>query len=88
MGNSINLEESTLVRATIDRVRQETAKKASVDSILRIMRARFQGELPADLRECLERHTQDELNVILERSATAASAEEILTKPRGASFDR
>jgi hypothetical protein len=88
MGNSINLEESTLVRATIDRVRQETAKKTSVDSILRIMRARFQGELPADLRERLEKHTQDELNGILERSATAAFAEEVLTKPWGPNFDR
>ena len=81
MGNSVNLEKSTLVRATIDRVRQETAKKASIDSILRIMRARFQDEFPADLRQRLDRYSQDELGEIVERSATAASAEEALTKP-------
>ena len=81
MGNSVNLEKGTLVRATIDRVRRETAKKASIDNIVRIMRARFQDELPADLRERLETHTQEELDEIIERSATAASAEEALTKP-------
>jgi hypothetical protein len=51
------------------------------------MRARFRDNLPVDLRERLERHTQDELDEIVERSATASSAEEALTKPRGSNFD-
>lgn len=83
MGNSVNLEESTLVRATIDRVRRETAKKASIDNIVRILRARFQDELPTHLRERLEMHSQEELDEIIERSATSASVEEALAKPHG-----
>jgi hypothetical protein len=81
MGIPVNLEESTLVRATIDRVRQESAKKASIDNIVRFMRSRFQNHLPPDLRERLEKHTQEELDEIVERSATAASAEAALELP-------
>jgi hypothetical protein len=84
MGIPVNLEESTLVRATIDRVR----KKTSIEYIVTVMRSRFQDKLPADLRERLESHTQDELNEIVERSATASSAEEALTKPPATDFDR
>ncbi|MBR0684414.1 hypothetical protein JQ594_00665 [Bradyrhizobium manausense] len=88
MGNSVNLEQSTLVREAIDRVRRETAKKATIDNIVRIMRARFQDELPADLRKRLERHAQVELDEVVERSATAASAEEALAKWTRVNFDR
>jgi hypothetical protein len=84
MGIPVNLEESTLVRATIDRVR----KKTSIENIVTVMRSRFQDKLPADLRERLESHTQDELNEIVERSATASSAEEALTKSPATDFDR
>jgi hypothetical protein len=52
------------------------------------MRWRFQDKLPADLRERLESHTQDELNEIVERSLTAGSAEEALTKPTATDFGR
>jgi hypothetical protein len=88
MGIPVNLEESTLVRATIDRVRQESAKKTSIENIVTVMRSRFQDKLPADLRERLESHTQDELNEIVERSLTAGSAEEALTKPTATDFGR
>jgi Holliday junction resolvasome RuvABC ATP-dependent DNA helicase subunit len=88
MGIPVNLEESTLVRATIDRVRQESVKNTSIDNIVRVLRSRFQDKLPTDLRERLDRYSQDELDEIVERSATAASAEEALTKPPASSFDR
>jgi hypothetical protein len=52
------------------------------------MRARFQDELPADLRERLDNYSQNELDEIVERSATAASAEEALRKRPGTNFDR
>jgi hypothetical protein len=78
MGIPVNLEESTLVRATIDRVRQETVKKASIDNIVKFMRSRFRNDVPTDLKERLERHTQEELDEIVERSATAASVEAAL----------
>ena len=41
MGIPVNLEESTLVRATTDRVRHEILKKGSIDNIVRFMRLRF-----------------------------------------------
>jgi hypothetical protein len=79
MGTPVNLEESTLLRATIDRVRLESVKK----TIVRFMRARFRDKLPVDLQERLERLTQEELDEIVERSATVASAEDALTKRPG-----
>jgi hypothetical protein len=88
MGIPVNLEESTLVRATIDRVRQESVKKTSIDNIVRFMRSRFQDKLPTDLRERLDRYSQDELDEIVERSATSASAEEALPGPAGTNLDR
>ena len=86
MGIPVNLEESTLVRATIERVRKESAKKASIDNIIKIMRSRFQDDLPPDLRERLEKYSQDELHRIAARSATTASAEQVLTKPPASNF--
>jgi hypothetical protein len=45
MGIPVNLEESTLVRATIDRVREETKRKDSIDYIIRSLHI-FIRELP------------------------------------------
>jgi hypothetical protein len=88
MGIPVNLEESTLVRATIDRVRQESVKNTSIDNIVRVLRSRFQDKLPTDLRERLDRYSQDELDEIVERSGTSASAEEALPGPAGTNLDR
>ena len=49
MGLPVNLEESTLLRGTFDRVRAET----SIDDTLEVLEARLPGALPADLKQRL-----------------------------------
>jgi hypothetical protein len=84
MGLPVNLEESTLLRGTFDRVRTET----SIDDILEVLEARFPGALPADLKQRLADLGRDELKDALRRSATAASVEEALAKPSGTTHGR
>jgi hypothetical protein len=82
MGIPVNLEDSTLIRPTIDRVRRET----SIDLILRSLRSRFSGQLPADLPEQLGKLTIEELQDAFDRSTTATSVDDVLTaiSPRSA----
>jgi hypothetical protein len=84
MGLPVNLEESTLLRGTFDRVRAET----SIDDILEVLEARLPGALPADLKQRLADLGRDELKDVLRRSATAASVEEALAKPAGTTHGR
>ena len=84
MGLPVNLEESTLLRGTFDRVRAET----SIDDTLEVLEARLPGALPADLKQRLADLGRDELKDVLRRSATAASVEEALTKPAGTTHGR
>jgi len=84
MGLPVNLEESTLLRGTFERVRAET----SIDDILEVLEARLPGALPADLKHRLADLGRDELKDVLRRSATAASVEEALAKTIGTTHGR
>jgi len=84
MGLSVNLEESTLLRETFERVRAET----SINGILAVLEARFPGALPVDLKQRLADLGRDELKDVLRRSATAASVEEAVAKPAGTTHGR
>jgi hypothetical protein len=75
MGIPVNLEDSTLIRPTIDRVRRET----SIDLILRALRSKFAGQVPAELPEQLEKLTLEELQEAFDRSTTATSVDDVLT---------
>jgi hypothetical protein len=77
MGIPVNIEDSTLVRPVIERVREETLHASSIDSITRVLRSRF-DRLPADLGSRLEKLTQEELNQILDRAGTAESIDATL----------
>jgi hypothetical protein len=77
MGIPVNIEDSTLVRPVIERVREETLHASSIDSITRVLRSRF-DRLPDDLAAKLENLSQDELNQILDRAGTAESIETAL----------
>jgi len=70
------------------RVEGRLAGQVTIDNIVRVLRSRFQDKLPTDLRERLDRYSQDELDEIVERSATSASAEEALPEPAGTNLDR
>jgi hypothetical protein len=74
MGIPVNLEDSTLIRPTIDRVRRET----SIDLILRSLRSKFVGQVPAELPEQLEKLTIEELQEAFDRSTTATSINDVL----------
>jgi hypothetical protein len=52
MGISVDLEDSNFVRPTIDRARRET----TVDLIIRSLRTKFAGQVPADLSGHLEKY--------------------------------
>jgi hypothetical protein len=77
MGIPVNIEDSTLVRPIIERVREETLHASSIDSITRVLRSRF-DRLPADLGARLEKFTQEELNQILDHAGTAESIDAAL----------
>jgi hypothetical protein len=83
VGIPVNLEESTLVRATIDRVRQESVKKTSIDNIVRVLRSRFQDKLPTDLRERLDRYSQDELTRLWSGARPPLPQKRHFRSPRG-----
>ena len=68
-------------KETAERVQRETAERVrqqTIDTIVTIMRRRFNEDVPAGLRQRLESYAQDELRDITVRAATAASAEEAL----------
>lgn len=75
MGISVDLEDSTLVRPTIDRARRET----TVELILRSLRTRFAGQVPSDLPQQLEKLSMEDLQDAFDRSTTATSVEDVLT---------
>jgi hypothetical protein len=77
MGIPVNIEDSTLVRPVIERVREETLHASSIDSITRVLRSRF-DRLPADLGARLEKLSQDELNRVLDQAGTAESIDAAL----------
>jgi hypothetical protein len=77
MGIPVNIEDSTLVRPVIERVREETLHASSIDSITRVLRSRF-DRLPADLGAKLEKLSQDELNRVLDQAGTAGSIDAAL----------
>ena len=77
MGIPVNIEDSTLVRPVIERVREETLHASSIDSITRVLRSRF-DRLPANLGAKLEKLSQDELNRVLDQAGTAESIDAAL----------
>jgi hypothetical protein len=74
MGISVDLEDSTLVRPTIDRARRET----TIDLIIRSLRTKFAGQVPADLAVHLEKLSMEELQEAFDRSTTATSVDDVL----------
>jgi hypothetical protein len=78
MGIPVNIEDSTLVRPVIERVREETLRASSIDSITRVLRSRF-DRLPSDLSARLEKLSQEELNQVLDRAGTAESIDAALS---------
>jgi len=63
-----------------ERVRQEMA-----DTVVTAMQRRFKNDVPDDLRERLEKYSQEELYEVVVRIVTAASAEEALGPDDGSS---
>jgi hypothetical protein len=74
MGISVDLEDSTLVRPTIDRARRET----TIDLIIRSLRTKFADQVPADLSGHLEKLSIEELQEAFDRSTTATSINDVL----------
>jgi hypothetical protein len=74
MGISVDLEDSTLVRPTIDRARRET----TIDLIIRSLRTKFADQVPADLSGHLEKLSIEELQEAFDRSMTATSVDDVL----------
>jgi hypothetical protein len=74
MGISVDFEESTLVRPTIDRARRET----TVDLIIRSLRTKFADQVPVDLPQQLEKLSTEELQQAFDRSTTATSVDDFL----------
>ncbi|MBI5131526.1 MAG: hypothetical protein HZA66_18975 [Rhodopseudomonas palustris] len=74
MGISVDLEDSTLVRPTIDRARRKTA----VELIIRSLRARFAGQVPDDLPQQLEQLSMEALQEAFDRSTMATSVDDIV----------
>ncbi len=71
---TIELEKNPFLREIVEHVR----KVCSIENIAIVLRARFGVSLPEDLSERLQELPQQELDEMMGRSATAATADEVL----------
>lgn len=74
MGIPVNLEDSTLLKETFDRVRNNE----KVNDVLEVLKARFPDALPADIEDRLTGLSPEELTEMLRKSATVKNIEEAL----------
>lgn len=77
--------EERLRREAEERLRREadgSLWQQTAAAVVRAMHGRFKKDVPVDLRERLEKYTQEELFDVIARLGTAISAEEALgTEP-------
>lgn len=76
MGIPVDLEKSTLLRETFDRIRKE----AAVETLMVILQAKFSKPLPVDIKDRLSALTPEDLKETIRRAATAASIKEVLAR--------
>jgi hypothetical protein len=77
---TVDLEKIPLMRAAIERVRAKAEREISIDLTLRALRARFPGQVPADLPDRLDGLATDDLKDLLNRSMIAAAIDDVLVE--------